>query len=141
MSVLQLLQMINRLGKALAERTDGVGIGHDVGVVEAVEGHVQFLDEGQRSLPLGTRRRRIVCACMPGATEGAGAEHIAARPAEAMPEADRKAQMLFHALAQDDLVLVVPAIGEVVITLRPLVGDGREFSEITGGHEFLLTKT
>ncbi len=131
---LQFLQMINRFGKALSERPDVVCVRHDIDVVETVEGQVQLLHERQRSFPLFARCRGVVRADVPWAAKCATAEHIAARPAECVPEAHREAQMIFHPLAKDHAILVVPAIGEIVGAIRSFIANGGELGEIVSGH-------
>ena len=137
---LQRFEMVDSLGKAAAEAGDVVGIGHHVDIVEAIERHIELLDEGQRRFSLGFRRGGVVRTGMPWAAEGAGTEHIAARPAESVPKAHRHAQVIFHALAQHLAVLVVPAVGEIVAAGGSFVADGVKRGEIVCGHEGLLLK-
>ena len=59
----------------------------------------------------------------PRPLEGLAAERVAARPGEGVPVGDGEAQMVFHPLAEHQLVWIVEAIGERVGRVRPLVLD------------------
>ena len=129
---LKFLQVIDRFGEAGAKAGGVLGIGHHVDIVETIERQVELFDEGKARLALGACRLRRVGAGQPGALEGAGTEHVAARPAEGVPEAYRETQVIFHALAHDHAVLVVPAIGEGTGAVRAFVADGIERGEVVG---------
>ncbi|MNV53798.1 hypothetical protein D3C71_1459580 [compost metagenome] len=52
-------------------------------------------------------QRQRVARLLPGAIERSDAKHISPVPAEGVPVAGGKAQMVFHALTQHQLVRVV----------------------------------
>ncbi|AOW24381.1 hypothetical protein BJP26_13020 [Sphingomonas melonis TY] len=108
------------------------GIGHHVDVVEAIIGHIELAEEVEGDRAFVFRCGGIVGAAVPGAIEGAAAEDVAARPAEGVPEAGSEAEMLLHRLAEDDTGLVVIAIGEFGVALRPFVTDRRNVGEVFG---------
>jgi hypothetical protein len=62
--------------------------------------------------------------------KGTGAENIGPFPIEAVPVANRHAQMLLHGLAGDDAILVVVAIRQRVLRLRAFVLDRGDVAEI-----------
>ena len=140
MLVLQRFKVIDRFGKAAAERADVDGIGHDIDIVKTVERHIELFDERQRGFALGPGGGSVIGAGMPGAAERACAKHIAARPAECVPEAHGEAQLVLHALAQHHAVLVIPAIGEIVRAAGAFKAHRVERGEIVCGHGGLLLK-
>ena len=131
----QALQVVHCLGEGAAERGDAVRVRHHVDVVEGVEGKVVGGDELERGGALGGRGGCVVGTAKPGAVEGARPEHVGAGPAEAVPEAHGEAEVVLHALAEHDAVLVVPAVRQVVGRVRALVRDGLDRGEITVGHQ------
>lgn len=133
---LQPLEIVDGFGEVAAERGDVARIGHHVDVVEGVEGQVEPLEEIECRLPLGSGGARVVRPGEPGPGERPAAEHVRSRPAERVPEADREAQMVFHPPAEHDPILVVPAISELVVRLRALVGDDRQVGEDGHGCAF-----
>ncbi len=110
------------VGAALGE---GGALGRDVAVVEAVEGNAELGEELEGGVHLhvggdhGVERR-----VEPRAVEGASAEDVGADPRKTVPVADGHAELLFHGLAHDDAVLVVPAEREGVVGFRTFVRDG-----------------
>jgi hypothetical protein len=128
--------VIDRLGEVAAVARRPNAPRHHVDVVEAVERHVETGEEVERGFALGARCGVVVRARVPRATEGARAEDVGARPAERVPEAHREAQVVFHPLAGDYAVLVVPAVGELVVAVGTLVTDRVDIGE--KGHQMLL---
>src|SRR5262249_1211744 len=127
---------LRRLEQAVETRAalgEGGALGREIAVVEAEERDAELLEqlEGHRELVLGLRHR-ITARSEPRAREGALAEHVVARPAEAVPEADREAELILHALAEDLAVGVVPAEGERGIAGRSLVADLADALEVLG---------
>ena len=111
-----------RFGERLA-------LGRDVAVVEGEERHVEQAEQLERGVGLVPRRlHRVAAMRIQGRMEGLAAERIAARPGEAVPVADGEAEVLLHALAEHDAVLVVEAEAERLGGARPerraAVGDG-----------------
>src|SRR5690606_23609550 len=98
---------------------------HDVDVMKTEIGNIEAGDEIERFVELVVRRLLIQLARMPRAFKSAGAENIEPVPAETMPVADCKAQMLRHGLAEDLAVLVVILIRERILALRSLEFDFR----------------
>src|SRR5690606_38141282 len=72
---------------------------------------------------VGLELCRVHPAIEPGPLEGPPAERIAALPGEGMPIGDGKAQMLFHPLAQNDLVGVVMAERQRIGAVGAFVTD------------------
>ena len=106
---------------ALGQR---LALGRDVAVVEAVVGSAQLLEKFKSRGGLLLGQFDCVAVALPGAPERARAEHVGAVAAEGVPVADRDAQLLFHALAAHDAVLVVEAEGERILRIRTLEWDG-----------------
>jgi len=81
------------------------------GKLEGEEGHVKQAEQLEGDVGLGPCLRHRIGAVMPGPHERLAAEGIAARPAEGVPVADRKAQVILEPAAMDEAILVVPAEG------------------------------
>ena len=107
------------------------GFRADIGIVPAVERHAQRLEhlEGDIGLDAGGLHRILR---VPGAFEGLPAKRIAAFPGEAVPPGHGKAQVIFHALAKNDFVLVVMAIAVFDVGIGANVGDGGNILEEIG---------
>ena len=92
---------------------EGRAFGRHVGVVEAEERDIEQVEEleGDVRLELGALQALVV----PRTVEGTAAERVAALPGEGMPVGDGRADMVFHPLAEDDLVLVVVAVGQRIL--------------------------
>jgi hypothetical protein len=110
-------------------RSHAVGLSHNVNIVEAVERYVQLAEELERGPPLHSSGGAVVRTAQPRPVKDPAAEHIRARPAEAVPEARRQAQLIFHALAGNDPVLVVEAVAERIAAGLALEGDLRDGRE------------
>src|SRR5690606_12192689 len=82
--------------------------GGDIGVVEAEEWHVEQVEQLERHI--GLEARAFHALVIPGAIEGAAAKRVAAFPGKSVPIGNAGADMILHALAEDDFVLVVVAI-------------------------------
>ena len=78
-----------------------------VNIMEAVVRHVQLVEELKRHIGFAFRQLDGLTRLLPRAVKGAHAEHIGAVPAEGMPVTGGKAQMIFHALTQHQLIRVV----------------------------------
>src|SRR3954447_9384274 len=100
--------------------------------MEGKERHVEQPEQLEGDVGLGPRLRQRIGAVMPGPQEGLAPEGIATRPAERMPVADRKARMVFKALAVDDPILVVPAERERAFGILAAKGDRRACIEEFG---------
>ena len=131
---LQLFEMIDRFGEVTAMLGDALRISHHVDIVEAIIGHIQLREEVERHFPLLRGGGAVIGARMPGAVEGAAAEHVRPRPAEGVPEAGGEAEMLLHRLAQHDAVLVIETVGELVLAVRAFIADRRDVGEKVGSH-------
>ncbi|MCY1240255.1 hypothetical protein D9M72_530920 [compost metagenome] len=105
-----------------------------VGVMEAVEGHAEQVEEFEGDV--GLQLRRVHGVLEPGALEGLAAEGIAARPDEGVPVGDGKAQVIFHALAENNLVLVVMTEGKRVGAIRAFILDLGDIAEKSCAHGF-----
>ena len=104
--------------------TRAAALGRYIAVVEAVVGGAEFAEKVKRRIGLGMRRRHGVCHVLPRPLKGAVvAEGVKAVPRKTVPVTHRKTQLLFHALAQHHAVFVIPAEGQRVVGLRPLVAD------------------
>ena len=102
-----------------------VHLGGDVGVVEAEERHSELLEELERDGHLlAGGARGVGSGVEPRAVERRGAEDVLSRPTEAVPVADREAEVLAHRLAGDHAIGVVEPEGERVVAVRALEGDG-----------------
>ena len=120
------------IGAALLERG---ALGCHITVVEAEERCPQLLEEleGDVHLVVG-RGHGIEPRLVPRTGERALTEHVAARPHEAVPVADRHAEVILHAPAQDLPLGVVPAEGQRVVTVGPGVADQLDVGEVLVGH-------
>ena len=108
------VEVLQGLGKRLAA-------GRDVGVMEAKEGQAEHSEEleGRIGLHLGLRNR--VAGGKPRALDGGSAKRVASSHRQRVPVGDREAQMILEGLAEYDPVGIVPAVGEGLLTGRPLV--------------------
>ena len=108
--------------------------GGDVAVVEAVERRAELLEEleGHPHAVLGVLER--IVARLPRADHGAGAERVAAGPAERVPVGHAEAEVVLHRLAFDHFVGVVTAEGERVLGLGTFVPNLGDVGE--GGHVY-----
>ena len=112
---------------ALARRG---ALGRDVAVVEAVERRAHLGEELERHVELGGRGLHRVGDGVPGALERAVVtERVEPVPAERVPVADGEAQVILHALAQHQAILVVPleAVG-----IGAAEADGGDVGEVVG---------
>ncbi len=125
------------VGPRLAQ--GGTWRGH-VDVVEAEVGHAQLGDELEGRVLLGEGRLHLVLSAdKPGPVEGAGAEHVAARPVEAVPVAHGDAQVFGHGRAADLAVGVVHAVGNVsTVGVGTRQGDALGYVGEEVGHAFIL---
>jgi hypothetical protein len=123
---LHLLEHAVEVGVALGE---GCSLGRHVAIVEAEEGVSELLEELEGHLALALRQRHRVAAAEPRAVEGTVAEDVASRPAEAVPVADRHAQVVLEAPAQDLAVRVVPAKCQRALALGTRVTDPLDLLE------------
>ncbi len=109
-----LVEVLRVLGKAVAFRAH-------VGVVEAIVGRAEQLEEFEGDI--GLQLRCLHRVFEPGTQEGLAAEGVATRPGEGVPVGDRKAQVVFHALAHDNFVGLVVAEGQRIGAVRALIFD------------------
>ena len=100
----------------------------DVAVVEGEERETEDVEHLEGDVRLELRVRHVVIG-EPWPVEGRAAEHVSAGADETVPVADGSAEMILHALAEDQLVAVIIAEGERVRRLRPFVTDRRDVAE------------
>src|SRR5262249_17225588 len=108
------------VGVALFE---GRTFGRDVAIVKGEERRAELLEELEGDLQLQLRRLERALHLEPGPVEGAGAEHVRARPRERVPVANGAAQMLGDGFAEHHAVFVVVTKGQRICALWPLVAD------------------
>ncbi len=111
------VEQVVALGQRLA-------LGHHVPVVEAVVGIAQLLEKLESRGGLLFGQLQLVAVAVPRTTERSIAERIAAGAAEGVPVADSDAQLLVHALAAHDAILVVETETKRILGIRALVLDG-----------------
>ena len=102
----------------------------NVNVVEAVVRYVQFVEKLKRDIGFAFRHFQRFARLLPRAVKGAHAEHISAVPAEGMPVAGRKAQVLFHPFAQDQLIRIVMTESQWVSGFRAFITNAIELIKI-----------
>ena len=124
------LEAVDRSREVLDVLLDRVGSRHHVDVVEGIERRAEAREEIERLIHLVQHRRVIDRAAQPGAIERATTEDVGTVPGERMPVADGRAQVIFHALAEDHAILVVVAIGERIVALQAFVTDGLDVRKI-----------
>ena len=78
-----------------------------VHIVETVVRHVQLMEELERDVGFTLRQLNGLARLLPWSVKRAHAEHISTVPAEGVPVAGGKAQVIFHALTQHQLIRVV----------------------------------
>ena len=89
---------------------EGATLGRDITVMEAEERHPELADELERCIELGARRNhRLQARIQPWAIECTDTEDIGARPVEGVPQTDRDAEVVLHALAKDESIRLVDA--------------------------------
>ncbi len=115
----------------------------DVTVVEAEERDAQLREELEGDLGLAFGELHDLAGVGPGGEprtiERAIAEHVRARPTEAVPVADGEAQMLLHAPSLHDAVAVVVPKGQVVVGIGPFEADGFDLREVGFAHRGSLS--
>ena len=67
------------------------------------------MEKFKRHIRLALRQLQRIAGLLPRTVERAYAKHIRAVPAEGMPVAGRKTQMLFHAFTQYDFIWIIMA--------------------------------
>ncbi|MHC2739437.1 hypothetical protein ACVMFA_005214 [Bradyrhizobium liaoningense] len=92
--------------------------------MEGEERHVEQAEQLEGDVSLGACHLHRVGAVVPGPQERLATEGIAARPAEGMPIADCKAQMILEPAAVHEPVLVVPTEGGRACGIPAGKGDG-----------------
>src|SRR5690606_19279826 len=70
----------------------------------------------------------------PRPLESLTAEGVAARPGKGMPVGHGEAQVVFHALTKNHLVLVVETVGKRIGGIRSLIPDRRDVSKESRAH-------
>ena len=113
--------------------SEGLALGGDVTVVEAVERRADFLEKLKRGIEPGLRDRDRVGTLFPRADDGAGAEGVGAHAAERVPVRDGEAQVRGLRLPVDDLVGIVVVERERVGGFGAFVGDGLELGKVGAG--------
>ena len=121
---------------------DGVEVGNELGkrpafrcrvhVVEGKERDIEQAEQLESDVGFGASERHRIRAVMPGPQESLAAERIAPRPAERVPIAHGKAQMIFKPPPTDHAIPIVPAKGERACCLRPGIGDRRRRTKVIG---------
>jgi hypothetical protein len=126
----------------------GEAVGHlreiaaEFGEARAFRDHVLVVEgeereaEGREHLEgdVGLEPRALHVLVVPGAREGRGAEHVRTHPAEIVPVADGRAEVLGHRLAHDDPARVVMPEGQGIVALRTLVSDRSDIAKEPLGH-------
>ncbi|MCY1559887.1 hypothetical protein D9M68_969690 [compost metagenome] len=104
--------------------------------MEGEEGRVQQAKELERDIGLAQRHLQRIAARVPWTQETRVAKRVAAVAHEAVPVAGRKAQLVFHAFAEHQPVLVVVAVGKGLVgrrhEARAAEGDGLAEREVRG---------
>ncbi|MNN86792.1 hypothetical protein D3C81_2042510 [compost metagenome] len=67
--------------------------------MEAVVRHVQLVEKLKRHIRFAFRQRQRFTGLLPWAVKGPHAEHVCTIPAESVPIAGGKTQVIFHTLA------------------------------------------
>ena len=110
--------------------TDGVGLRHHIGVMEAKVGKSQLGEKIECLAKLQICRGLVERAAVPGPLEGAGTEHVKSVPIKGVPVAYRHAQVLLHGFAEDDAVFVVVTIGQWLMGIRAFESNGGDVAEV-----------
>ena len=123
-------------------RSDSVEVGvrflerrpvrRDVAIVPAVVGGSELRHELERHVDPIERVLDRIGSVVPGAVQCWRAERVRTGPAEGVPVADGEPEQVLHRLAFDHLIRVVVLEGEIVLAVRPLVLDLRDFGEVVG---------
>ena len=100
-------QYIHHLRKVVQILFQRCAFRRHVDVMEAVVRHIQLVEELKRHIGFALCQFDGLTRLLPWAVKGAHAEHIGTVPAEGMPVTGGKAQMIFHALTQHQLIRVV----------------------------------
>jgi hypothetical protein len=90
----------------------------------------ELREQFEREIRLRVCAFQRIAGAVPRPLEGARAEHVGAGPAERMPIADRQPQMIFHPLAEHELVAIVVAIRKRIVRVRAFVAHGGQMVEI-----------
>src|SRR5205085_7154121 len=96
-----------------------------VRVVEGEERDIEQTEQFESHVGLGASKRHRIRAVVPGSQESLTAERIAPRPAERVPVAHSKAQMILEPPPTDDAIPVAPAKDQRTLRLRATILDWR----------------
>lgn len=104
--------------------------GSRVAIMEAEEGDAEPVEhfEGDIRLHPGSVHR----VAKPGALEGLAAEGVATGPAERVPVGHGEAKVILHAAAEHHAIGIVPAVGIIVVAVRPFMANERNVIEKAG---------
>ena len=100
-----------------------------IDVVEGEEGDIEQAEQLEGDIGLGPRQLHRIRAMVPGPQECLAAEGIAAGPAERMPVAGGKTEVILEPLAVNHAIPVVPAEGEGGLGVLAAIGHRRDRSE------------
>jgi hypothetical protein len=98
--------------------------------MEAVERRTELGEKFKSHIRLGLGGSHGVGHMLPRAHKGVATKGVQAVPAEAVPIAHGKAQVLFHALAKNQSVPVVPFEGQGVGGRGALINNGCNVGEV-----------
>ena len=126
--------------QATVRLLQGVALGNDVAVVEAVVLHAQLGEELKGSVALLLGLHNGIRISGPRALESRTTEHVIALEAEGVPVAHCKAQVLLHGLrfdsggfgylSKNNLIGVVPLEGEIIHARAALILNLSDSGEI-----------
>ena len=102
----------------------------NVNVVETVVRYVQFVEKLKRDIRFAFRHFQRFARLLPRAVKGAHAKHVSTIPAEGVPVAGRKAQVVLHPFAQHQFIRVVMTESQWVSGCRAFITNAIELIKI-----------
>ncbi|MPN23134.1 hypothetical protein SDC9_170521 [bioreactor metagenome] len=97
---------------------------------------LRFFHELKRRVDARLGAENVIRRFVPGAIDGGATEWIVAAIGKRMPPTHRKAQMMLHRLAGDDLIRIIILKRKRVLALRTFVCDSADLIKIC--HSALL---
>ncbi|MNE47782.1 hypothetical protein D3C80_1422030 [compost metagenome] len=124
-------QVIDHLRKVIQILFQRGPFRRNINIVEAVIRHIQLVEEFKRDIRFALRQLQCFAGLLPRTVKRTDAEHIRTVPAEGVPVAGSKTQVIFHALTQHQLVRIVMTKCERISGFRAFVTNTIELVEIS----------
>ncbi|MPN23417.1 hypothetical protein SDC9_170805 [bioreactor metagenome] len=129
--LLFLCQHIHHFGEVIFVLFQRRAFRRNIDIMEAVERNVQLVEKFKRDVRFTFCQRQRIPRLLPRTIKRPDTKHISPVPAEGMPVAGSKTQMIFHTFAQHDFVRIVMAKCERVSGLSTFKTNTIELVKIS----------